>query len=214
MGSGINILSKKIETGGKKETSDIDIPQDMNEMEYLYEDHMDDDPLEGQDAIDDKKLVQAEERKNDSNKSTQNIVHKGVDSKGSEKTNTNDSVSDTNVVDGEKGTVKKSHPVVIVKYGCKKCTKICYTESGNHTHLFRAHHIRNVKNYPAQMIEGTMVNSANVHVSRFGVKEEPTFPCDECEQLFFHESSIQTHKDHTHRASSPEHTDGVQKKSV
>ena len=55
-----------------------------------------------------------------------------------------------------------------------------------------------------------------MHVSRFGVKEEPQFPCDECGQLFLHESSIQTHKDHTHRvqASSPEHTDGVQKQSV
>ena len=42
MGSAINILSKKIETGGKKETSDIDIPEDINEMEYLDEDHMDD----------------------------------------------------------------------------------------------------------------------------------------------------------------------------
>ena len=216
MGSAINILSKKIETGGKKETSDIDIPENINEMEYLDEDHMDDDPLEGQDEIDDKKLVQAEERKNDSNKSTQNTMHKGVDSKGTEKTNSNDSVSDTNVVVGEKGTVKKSDPVVIIKYGCKKCTKICYTESGYHTHLFRAHHIRNVTNYPAQIIEGTMVNSADVHVSWFGVKEEPQFPCDECGQLFFHKSSIQTHKDDTHivPASSPEHMDGVQKKSV
>ena len=125
MGSAINILSKKIETGGKKETSDIDIPKDINEMEYLDEDHMDDDPLEGQDAIDDEKLVQAEEWKNDSNKSTQNIVHKGVDSKGTEKTNSNDSVSDTNVVVGEKGTVKKSDPVVIIKYGCKKYRSAC-----------------------------------------------------------------------------------------
>ena len=177
---------------------------------------MNDDPLEGQDATDDENLVQAEEQKNDSNKSTQNIMHKGVDSKGTEKTNSNDSVSDTNVVVGEKGTVKKSDPVVIIKYGCKKCTEICYTESGYHTHLFRAHCIHNVKNYPAQMIEGTMVNSADVHVSRFGVKEEPQFPCDECGQLFFHESSIQTHKDHAHKAtaSSPEHMDGVQKKSV
>ena len=143
-------------------------------------------------------------------------MHKGVDSKGTEKTNTNDSVSDTNVVVGEKGTVKKSDPVVIIKYGCKKCTKICYTESGYHTHLLRAHRIRNVKNYPAQIIEGTTVNSANVHISRFGVKEEPQFPCNKCGQLIFHESSIQTHKDHVHiaRASSPEHTDGVQKKSV
>ena len=82
--------------------------------------------------------------------------------------------------------------------------------------MFRAHRIRDVKNYPAQMIEGTTVNSADVHVSQFGVKEEPQFPCDECGQLFFHESSIQTHKDHAHkaRASSPEHMDGVQKKSV
>ena len=201
---------------GKKETSNIDIPEDINEMEYLDEDHMDDNPLEGQDAIDDEKLVQAEERKNDSNKSTQNIVHKGVDSKGTEKTNSNDSVSDTYVVVGEKGTVKKSDPVVIIKYRCKKCTKIYYTESGYHTHLFRAHRIRNVTNYPAQIIEGTMVNSAKVHVSRFGVKEEPQFPCNECGQLFFHESSIQTHKDHAHRmqASSPEHMDGVQKQSV
>ena len=216
MGSAINILSKKIETGGKKETSDIDIPEDINEMEYLDEDHMDDDPLEGQDAIADEKLVQAEQWKNDSNKSTQNIVHKGVDSTGTEKTNSNDSVSDTNVVVGEKGTVKKSDPVVVIKYGCKKCTKICYTESGYHTHLFRAHRIRNVTNYPPQIIEGTMVNSAEVHVSQFGVKEEPQFPCDECGQLFFHESSIQTHKDHAHRvlASSPEHMDGVQKQSV
>ena len=77
------------------------------------------------------------------------------------------------MVVGEKGTVKKSDPVVIIKYGCKKCTKICYTESGYHTHLFRAHHIHNVTNFPAQIIEGTMVNSAEVHVSRFGVKEEP-----------------------------------------
>ena len=112
---------------GKKETSDIDIPEDSNEMEYLDEDHMDDDPLEGQDAIEDKKLVQAEQRKNDSNKSTQNIMHKGVDSTGTKKTNSNDSVSDTNVVVGEKGTVKKSDPVVVIKYECKKCTKICYT---------------------------------------------------------------------------------------
>ena len=138
MGSAINILSKKIETGGKKETSDIDIPENINEMEYLDEDHMDDDPLEGQDAIDDEKLVQAEERKNDSNKSTQNIVHKDVDSKGTEKTNSNDSVSDTNVVVGEKGTVKKSDPVVIIKYGCKKCTKIV-TQSQDAIHICSEH---------------------------------------------------------------------------
>ena len=114
------------------------------------------------------------------------------------KSNNNDSVSDTNQVDGEKGTVKNSQPVVVLKYGCKKCTKISYTESGYHTHLFRAHQIHNVRNYPAQIIEGTTVNSADVHCSRFGTKEEPTFPCDECGQLFFHESSIGTHKFHAH----------------
>ena len=123
---------------GKKETSDIDIPEDINEMEYLDEDHMDDNPLEGQYAIDDKKLVQAEQRKNDSNKSTQNIMHKGVDSTGTEKTNSNDSVSDTNVVVGEKGTVKKSDPVVVIKYGCKKCTKI-FTQSQDTIHICSEH---------------------------------------------------------------------------
>ena len=45
------------ETFNERYTSDIDIPEHMNEMEYLDEDHMDDDPLEGQDSIDDKKLV-------------------------------------------------------------------------------------------------------------------------------------------------------------
>ena len=214
MGSAINILSNKIENAGKKESSDIDIPPDMNEMEYLDDDHMDEDPLEGQNESDEQKLVQAEECKNDSDKSTLNKVDKGDENKASEKINTNDSVSDTNPVDGEKGTVKKSEPVVIIKYGCKKCTKICYTESGYHTHLFRAHRICNVKYYPAQIIEGTMVNSADVHVSRFGTKEEPKYPCDECGQLFFHESSIETHKTHAHRASHDDDTDGVQNKSV
>ena len=59
-----------------------------------------------------------------------------------------------------------------------------------------------------------MVNSADVHVSWFGVKEEPKYPCDECGQLFFHESSIATHKTHTHRASRDDETDGVQNKSA
>ena len=171
MGLAINILSKKIETAGKKESSDIDIPPDMNEMEYLDDDHLDEDPLEGQNESDEQKLVQAEERKNDSDKSKPNNVDKGDENRASEKINTNDCVSNTNPVDGKKGTVKKSKPVVIIKYGCKKCTKICYTESGYHTHLFRAHPIHNVKYYPAQMIEGTMVNSADVHVSQFGVKK-------------------------------------------
>ena len=204
MGAGINILSNKIETAEKKESSDIDIPPDMNEMEYLDDDHMDEDPLEGQNESD------------DSDKSTPKNVGKGDDNKGSEKINTNDSVSGTNPVDGEKGTVKKSEPVVIIKYGCKKCTKICYTESGYHTHLFRAHRIRNVKYYPAQIIEGTTVNSADVHADQFGAKEEPKYLCDECGQLFFHESSIATHKIHAHRASRDDNTngnDGVQNKS-
>ena len=214
MGLTINILSYKIESAGKKESSDIDIPPDMNEMEFLDDDHMDEDPLEGQNESDVEKLVQAEEQKNDSDKSTPNKVDKGDENEASEQINTNDSVSDTNPVDGEECRVKKSEPVVIIKYGCKKCTKICYTESGYHTHLFRAHRIRNVNYYPAQIIEGTMVNSADVHVSRFGAKEEPKYPCDECGQLFFHESSIETHKTHTHRASRDDDTDGVQNKSA
>ena len=217
MGSGINILSNKIETAGKKESSDIDIPPDMNEMEYLDDDHMDEDPLEGQNESDEQKLVQAEERKNDSDNSTPNNVDQGDENKASEKINTNDSVSDTNPVDGEKGTVKKSELVVIIKYGCKKCTKICYTESGYHTHLFRVHHIHNVKYYPAQIIEETMVNSADVHVGQFGAKEEPKYPCNKCGQLFFHKSSIGTHKIYAHRASHDDDTDGndgVQNKSA
>ena len=126
MGLDINILRNKIETAGKKESSDIDLPADMNEMEYFDDDHMDEDPLEGQNESDVQNLVQAEERKNDSDKSTPNNVDKGDENKASEKLNTNDSISDTNQVDGEKATVKKSEPVVIIKYGCKKCTKILF----------------------------------------------------------------------------------------
>ena len=62
-----------------------------------------------------------------------------------------------------------------------------------------------------------MVNSANVHVGPFGAKEEPKYQCDECGQLFFHESSIGTHKIHAHKASCDDNTDGnngVQKKSA
>ena len=55
-----------------------------------------------------------------------------------------------------------------------------------------------MRKYPAQIIEGTTVNPAKVHCSRFGTKEEPTFPCDKCGQLFFQESSIETHKVHAH----------------
>ena len=149
MGSAINILSKKFEHAGKKESSDIDIPPDMNKMEYLDDDHLDEDPLEGQNESDEQKLVQAEEPKNDSDKSKPNNVDKDDENKASEKINTNDSVSDTNPVDGEKGTFKKSEPVVIIKYGCKKCTKICYAESGYHTHLFRAHRIHKCQILPS-----------------------------------------------------------------
>ena len=164
MGAGINILSNKIETAGAKESSNIDIPADMNDMEYLDDDNMDEDPLEEQNESNEEMCEEAEDRKNESDKSKPDDVLEGDEEKSSEKINTNDNVSDTNPVDGEKGTVKKSEPVVIIKYGCKKCTKICYTESGYHTHLFRAHCIRNVKNYPPQIIEGTTVNSTDVYV--------------------------------------------------
>ena len=61
MGSGSNILRNKIETGGKKEASDNEIPEDLNEMEYLDEAHMDEDPLDGQNENDVQNIVQAEE---------------------------------------------------------------------------------------------------------------------------------------------------------
>ena len=70
----------------------------------------------------------------------------GHENNTSEKLNNNDSVSDTNQVDGEKGTDKNIQPVVVLKYGCKKCTKISHTEAGYHTHLFTAHRICNVRN--------------------------------------------------------------------
>ena len=69
----------------------------------------------------------------------------GHEDKPSEQLHNNDSVSDTYQVDGEKGTVKNSQPVVVIKYGCKKCTKISYTKAGYHTHLFRVHRICNVR---------------------------------------------------------------------
>ena len=37
-------------------------------------------------------------------------------------------------------------------------------------------------------------------------KEELTFPCDKCGQLFFHESSIGTHKTHAHRKDDEDNT--------
>ena len=46
MHGGINILSNKIENAGAKEPSDIDIPADMNDMEYLDDDNMDEDQYE------------------------------------------------------------------------------------------------------------------------------------------------------------------------
>ena len=45
-------------------------------------------------------------------------------------------------------------------------------------------------------------------VDRFGSKEEPEYPCNEYGQLFFHESSIATHKMHAHGASPDEDTNG------
>ena len=115
---------------------------------------------------------------------------------------------DTNAVDGEMGRSKKSKTVLVIKFDCQKCTKICYTESGYHTHLFRAHRIRNVKNYPPQKIEETTVDSVNVFVDRYGSKEEPKYACDECGQLFFNKSSIATHKMHAHTARSDDNTNG------
>ena len=46
MGLGINILKNKIETGGKKESSDNEILDDLNKMEYLDDAHMDEDQLD------------------------------------------------------------------------------------------------------------------------------------------------------------------------
>ena len=183
-------------------------------MEYSDEDHMDDDTLQGQNESNEETFEEADDPKNDSKNSKADDIPKGDEQKSSEKINTNNYGTENNPVDGEKGRVKKSETVVVIKYGCKKCTKICYTESGYHTHLFRAHRIRNVKNYPAQIIEGTTVNPADVHVNCFGKKEKPK--CDECGQLFFNESSIGTHKLLAHRASGEEthENDGVQKKST
>ena len=208
IGAGINILSNKIETAGKKESSDRHIPTDMNEMQSFDDDHMDTDPLDEQNDSDEQNLVQAREPENESDKSTTNNVDKGDKNKSSQTLNTNDSVSDTNQVDGEKSRVKTTQPVVIVKYGCKKCTKICFTESGYHTHLFQMHQICNVKNYPAQIIEGTMVNSANMDVDVLGEKQEQKYVCNECGELFFDEGSIETHKTHAHTKSIDEETSG------
>ena len=198
MGSDINIMKNKIESGGTKEESENEIADDLNEMEYFDEAQLDEDHLDDRNGNDVSNIDQAEERHNDKENSIGSNMETGHEDKPSEQLHNNDSVSDTNQVDGEKGTVKNSQPVVVIKYGCKKCTKISYTEAGYHTHLFRAHRIRNVRIYPAQIIECTMVNPAEVHLSRFGTKEEPTFLCDKCGQLFFHESSIQTHKVHAH----------------
>ena len=136
MGAGINILRNRIESAGKKQSSDTQISADMNNMDYSDDDHIDEDPLVGKDESDVQNLVQAEEREHVSEKSRPNDVNTDDNNKSIERLNTNDGVSDTNVIDGEKGTVKNTQPVIIIKYGCKKCTKICYTESGYHTHLF------------------------------------------------------------------------------
>ena len=65
-----------------------------------------------------------------------------------------------------------------------------------------------MRKYPAQIIEGTTVNPAEVHHCRFRTKEEPTFPCNECGQLFFYELSIGTHKTHAHRKDDEDDTHG------
>ena len=198
MVASINILSNKIESEWKKESSVTHIPTDMNKSDDFDDDHMDEDTLQQQNESDVQNLVQAGEPENDSDKSTSNNMDRGDQNKCSQTLNTNDSVSDTNQVDGEKGRIKTSQPVVIVKYGYKKCMKICYTESGYNTHLFRIHRIRNVKNYPPQIIEGTTVNSADMNVAVSGEKEERKYVCDKCGELFFYESSIETHKINTH----------------
>ena len=212
---GINILSNKIENAGAKEPSDIDIPPDMNDMDYLDDDKMDEDEYEKENDSNEEMWQKPDDGKNVSDKSKPDDVPEGNGEKSSEELVNKDNVSDTNAVDGEIGRSKNSEPVVVIKYGCQKCTKICYTESGYHTHLFRAHRIRNVKNYPPQKIEGTTVDSANVFVDQYGSKEEPKYPCDECGQLFFHESSIATHKMHAHTASADDdgNDDGVENKS-
>ena len=194
----INIQKNKIDSGGTKEESENEIADDLNKMEYFDEAQLDEDQLDDRNGNDVSNIDQSEEQQNDKENSIGSNMEKGHEDKPSEQLHNNDSVSDTNQIDGEKGTVKNSQPVVVIKYGCKKCTKISYTKAGYHTHLFRVHRIRNVRLYPAQIIEGTMVNLAEVHRSRFRTKEEPTFLCNECGQLFFHESSIHTHKVHAH----------------
>ena len=77
IGSDINILKNKIETGGKKESSDNEIPDDLNEMEYLEEANMDEDQLDEKNENDVQNIVQAEERQDDNEKSTANNIDTG-----------------------------------------------------------------------------------------------------------------------------------------
>ena len=77
MGLGINILKNKIETGGKKESSDNEIPDDLNEMEYLDDAHMDEDQLDENNGNDVQNIVQAEEQQDDNEKSTTNNIDTG-----------------------------------------------------------------------------------------------------------------------------------------
>ena len=77
MGLGINNLQNKLESGGKKEYSDIEIPEDLNEMEYVDDVHMDEDPLDGENENDGQNLVQKEEREDDNDKSTVNNIDTG-----------------------------------------------------------------------------------------------------------------------------------------
>ena len=43
MGSDINILKNKIDSGGTKEESENEIPDDLNKMEYFDEAQLDED---------------------------------------------------------------------------------------------------------------------------------------------------------------------------
>ena len=92
----------------------------MNDMEYLDDDNMDEDQLEKENDSNEDMWEKAEDQKNVSDKSKPDDVPEGNEEKSSEQIINNDNVSDTNPVDGEMGTSKKSEPVVVIKYGCKK----------------------------------------------------------------------------------------------
>ena len=107
MRGGINILSNKIENAGAKESSDIDIPADMNDMEYLDDDNIDEDQFEKENDSNEDMWEKSEDGKNVSDKSKPDDVPEENEDKSSEQIINNDNVSDTNPVDGEMGTSKK-----------------------------------------------------------------------------------------------------------